>query len=329
MAPTADRQLHWGIATAITALVIILLLAFVPDPLFRQTLLATRFDDVESVAPGVAVYFRGAEIGAVRSVTLDPATRLFDVGLAVRRDWRPSACSFARITATNPLAPPRVELVALETDARACPAARVAASCDPLAPRRGVPAIEGCRRGPDLFAAAAAAVGEAAAVARTANQMATQLAGMMTAGGSGGGTLAMARDSMATVAALRGISERLDAGLLPGHGDIALTLSNVRRASGQAGNFDVASLNATMREVQAMVAQNQANVTGLLAEGRTTTAETRTLLETISTSLATTSANLSRASDSMGRLTERMAADPSYALHGSKFVDPPAPGAKP
>jgi hypothetical protein len=329
MAPTADRQLHWGMATAALALSVILLLAFVPDPFFRDRSLVTRFDDVDSVEPGVAVYFRGAEIGSVRSVELDPATRLFDVDLAVRRDWRPSACSFARITGSNPLVPPRVELVALEIGANACPVARAAARCDALAPRAGTPAIDGCRRGPDLFAAATAAVGEAAAMARTANQMATQLAGLMASGGSGGGTLAIARDSMATVAALRGISERLDASFVPGHGDVALTLANVRRASGRAGSFDVASLNATMREVQTMVAQNQANVAGLLAEGRTTTAETRTLLETMSTSLATTGANLARASDSMGALTERLAADPTYALHGSKFVDPPAPGSEP
>ena len=133
----------------------------------------------------------------------------------------------------------------------------------------------------------------------------------------------------AAVAALSGISRKLDASMTPGRGDVALTLANVRQLTGRAGQFDMASLNGTMRGVQTVVGNNQDNISGLLVESRATAAQTRAMLEQLTASLATTSANLARASDSMTALSERLAADPSSVVRGRKFEDPPAPGSKP
>lgn len=328
LAPT--HQLRWGLGLAAVAILIVAILAFVPDPFFRQQTLSTRFDDVEAVMPGGSVYFRGAEIGQVRSVALDPATRLFDVRLGVRRDWRPTACSFARISGSNPLAAPRIELVAIEPGATACPAAEAAAGCTPLTASGARRAITGCMRPPDLFETAAAAVNEAGAVAHMVNLMATRFGAGGGAGAASGFDLArVTQQSTAALAALSTIAQRLNTGFDPGHGDIALTIANVRRASGRAGEFDMASLNATLRQVQALVAQNQANVAGMLADTRATTAETRNLLETLSASLGQTSGNLATATGSLSALSERLSADPTFAIRGAKFADPPPPGSKP
>ena len=89
------NSLWWGYATAAFALILVAVLALVPDPFFTQRVVAASFDDVEGVAAGAPVFFRGAQIGSVRSVSLDGPTRLFDVRLGVRREWHPSACSFA------------------------------------------------------------------------------------------------------------------------------------------------------------------------------------------------------------------------------------------
>ena len=328
----ARNSLWWGFATAALALLVIAVLALVPDPFFTQRVVAASFDDVEGVAPGAPVFFRGAQIGAVRSVGLDGPSRLFDVRLGVRRDWHPSACSFARIAEANPLTTPRIELVAVEVPGNQCGAARLAQGCDRIAPvERGGANVDGCRRSAGLFQTAALAVGQAAAVAKTANAMAQRLGTMMGSNAPGGSPVNMAkvaRDATAALAALSGISQKLDASMAPGRGDVALTLSNVRRMTGRAGEFDVASLNGTMRGVQTIVGQNRDNVGGLLTEGRAATVQTRVMLEGLSASLATTSANLARASDSMTALTERLAADPSSVVRGRKFEDPPAPGGK-
>lgn len=335
MAPAKQQQLRWGIVIALIAAVVIAVLAFVPDPLFRQRVMTTTFDDVTAILPGTPVFFRGAEIGAVRSVELDPPSRLFAVRLGVRRDWRPSACSFAEVVATNPLTTPRVELVAVEQPATRCPAARAAALCDRLAsiaPPGGAPggaAIDGCRRAPDLLQSAAAAISETTAVARTANQMATRLAAMLSGPGSSTFDMAgIAHDSTAALAALSGVAQRLDSSMAP-RGDLALTLANVRRVTGSASRIDVANINGTLSEVRALVAQNQKSIAGILAEGSQTTGQARAMLEDLSASLNQTSANLARASDSAAALGERLAASPTYALHGRKFADPPAPGAAP
>ena len=329
----AANSLIWGFATALAALIVVAVLAFVPDPFFRERVIAASFDNVEGVARGAPIFFRGSQIGTVRSVDLDAPTRLFDVGLGVRRDWRPSSCSFARIAEANPLTTPHIELVALEVPATQCQAARLAAQCDrvPLVPSRGA-TIDGCRRNAGLFETAALAVGQAAAVAKTANAMAARLGTMLGSDAPGGSPVNMAKvaqDSTAALAALSGISRKLDDSLAPGRGDVALTLANVRRATGRAGDFDVASVNGTLRDVRTLVGQNQANVTGILSEGRVATTQTRALLEELTASLATTSANLARASDSMTALTERLAQDPSSVVRGRKFENPPAPGSKP
>jgi ABC-type transporter Mla subunit MlaD len=328
MTPDSATQIRWGVGAAVLSVLVVGALALVPDPFFRQRVIATTFDDVEGVAPGAQVYFRGAPIGAVRSVELDGERRVFAVAMGVEKTWRPSACSFATVASANPLAVPRIDLVALETGAAQCPAARRAQGCDPVPGAVPPGGVAGCRRPAGLFETAAVAVGEAASVARTANAMAQKLAGMLQ--GSGGASAVdmaqVARDATQTLAALNGLSTQLDRSFQPGKGDIALTLSHVRQATGRASEIDIAALNGILRETRALVAQNQASIAGLLAEGRTSAGEVRTILEGASASLVATSANLERTSASLGSLSERLSGDPTYAIRGQRYADPPPPG---
>ncbi|MFY9350966.1 MAG: MlaD family protein [Sphingobium sp.] len=327
MAPDSVTQIRWGLGAALLAIMVVAVLALVPDPFFRQRVVATSFDDVEGVSPGVPVYFRGAPIGAVRSIDLDGARRIFAVRMGVDRDWRPSDCAFATVASANPLTAPRIELVALETAPAQCRAARLAYGCDPVPVGAGGEALPGCRRAADLFETAATAIGEAAAVARTANAMAQKLSGMLQGDGSSAVDMAqVAQNATQTLAALNSLSTQLDRSFAPGKGDIALTLSNVRQASGRASQIDVAALNGILRETQALVAQNQASIAGLLAEGRSSAGEVRGILEGASASLVATSANLERTSASLGSLSERLAGDPTYAIRGQRYADPPPPG---
>ena len=128
MTPDAATQIRWGVGAAILAVALVAILALVPDPFFRQRVIATTLDDVEGVSPGVQVYFRGAPIGQVRSVELDGPSRTFAVHMGVAKDWRPSPCAFATVAAANPLTAPRIELVALETATAQCANARRALS---------------------------------------------------------------------------------------------------------------------------------------------------------------------------------------------------------
>ncbi|MET0372056.1 MAG: MlaD family protein [Sphingobium sp.] len=332
--PDPKTQIRWGIGAAVLAVAIVAILALVPDPFFRQRVIATTFDDVEGVSPGVQVYFRGAPVGAVRSIALDGRSRTFAVRLGVAREWQPSACSYATVSSANPFTAPRIELVALETaKGAACATARVAHGCQSVAAVSvdGSDMITGCRRPDDLFDTAAAAVAQAASVARTANAMAQRLQGMLQGSGGGGAGSAVdmaqvARDATGTLAALNSLSGRLDQSFSPGRGDIAMTLANVREATGRVSQVDVQSVNGILRETQALVAQNQASIAGLLAEGHNSAGEVRKMLESASASLVATSANLERTSTSIGNLTERLAGDPTYAIRGTRYTDPPAPG---
>lgn len=331
MGPDPRTQIRWGFGTAIAAVMIVAVLDFVPDPFFRYQVLATTLDDVEGVGSGTPVYFRGASVGEVRSVSLDPATRNFGVRLSVLRAWHPSACSYVSVASSNPFTAPRIDLVAIETVPARCGAALAAADCRPVARAGSDPrALTGCRRAPDLIQTAAAAVGEAAGVARAANQMAARLQGMM---GSGAGSrlnmAALAGQATGTVAALNSLSVKLDRNFAPGKGDIALTLANVRRMSGRASTIDVGSLNAILRQTQEMIARNQASIQGLLAQSNAGAGQARALLEGASASLISSSANLERVSDSLGTLAEHAAADPTFVIRGRRFKDPPAPGSKP
>lgn len=328
MTPDPRTQIRWGIGAAVIAVLVVAVLALVPDPFFRQRVVATTFDDVEGVSPGVQVYFRGAPVGAVRSVALDGASRTFAVRLGIARDWQPSACSYATVSSANPFTAPHIELVALESGKDGCTLARIAHGCRPVPAiaAAGSPAITGCRRPDDLFDTATAAVAQAAQVATTANAMAQKLASMLQ-GDSGGASAVdmaqVARDATGTLAALNSLSGRLDQSFSPGRGDIALTLANVRKAT---GDVDVQSLNGILQETRTLVAQNQASIAGLLAEGHNSAGEVRKLLEGASASLVATSANLERTSASIGALSERLAGDPTYAIRGTKYADPPAPG---
>ncbi|MDO7836554.1 MlaD family protein [Sphingobium sp. HBC34] len=323
MAPDSATQIRWGTGAALIAVALVAIVALVPDPFFRQRVVATMLDDVEGVSPGVQVYFRGAPIGSVRAIALDGPSRTFAVTMGVDRAWRPSPCSFATVASANPLTAPRIELVALETAGAQCAAARRAYGCDPVP---GAADLTGCRRPADLFETAALAIGEAAAVARTANAMAQRLAAMLQGDGSAVDMAQVARNATQTLAALNSLSTQLDRSFTPGKGDIALTLSHVRQATGRASEIDVAALNGILRETQALVAQNQANIAGLLTESRSSAGEVRGILEGASASLIATSANLERTSASLGTLSDRLAGDPTYAIRGQRYADPPPPG---
>lgn len=326
MTPDSTTQIRWGLGTALLALGVVAILALVPDPFFRQRVIATTLDDVEGVSPGVQVYFRGAPVGAVRSIDLNRESRTFAVAMGIDRKWQPSACSFATVASANPLTAPRIELVALETGSAQCPAARQAYGCDPVPVRDSAGALPGCRRPADLFETAALAIGEAANVARTANAMAQKLSGMLQGDGSAVDMAQVARNATQTLAALNSLSTQLDRSFTPGQGDIALTLSHVRQATGRASEIDVAALNGILRETRSLVAQNQVSIAGLLAEGKSSAGEVRGILEGASASLVATSANLERTSSSLEALSERLAGDPTYAIRGQRYVDPPSPG---
>ncbi len=330
MLPSSRDQIRWGLAFGAVALALIVILAFFPDPLNRQRVMVVGLDHVEGIGDGVPIYFRGAEIGAVRHVALVPALRTFDVSIGVRRDFRPSACSFMTVSASNPLTQPHLELVALETSARQCPAARTAAACVPVQP---VPMARdrliGCRRSPDLIALATGVITQASGAATAATAMAVRLQAMLAGGGGGGGgSGGVAGDLQGAARSLSAVLGGIDHSMAPGRGDLALTLANVRRASGQAARVDVGAVNGTLASVGSMLAENRTNVAQMVANGQAISAQTRDLLQTSARSLAETSDNLARVSASMDSLTERIAGDPGFAVRGQRFADPP-PVARP
>jgi ABC-type transporter Mla subunit MlaD len=327
MRPSASTEIRWGLAASGTALVLVAVLALTPDPFFRQRVVATSFDDVSQVSPGIPVYFRGSEVGSVRSVDLDPATRTFAVRFGLRRDWRPTACDFAKINETNPMTPPRIDLVSLEVDQARCPAARAAATCEPVRPARPPTGetITGCQRTPDFFQSATTAVLEVTEVASSANLILARLNRAERPGG--GSDLDRLLDTaQSTAAAARELSQRLDEAMAPGKGDLALTLANARRASNQAADIDVASLNASLAQMKDLIAENRQSLAAVLTQSRDLTAEGRTMLETLSASLTDSASALQRTTTSLDALSERLAADPTYAVRGQRFTDPPAPG---
>lgn len=333
MGPSPRQQIQWGLGVSAAAVLAVAVLALVPDPFFRHRAYATALDDVSGVSPGTQVFFRGAAVGEVTRVALDPATRRFGVDLSIVKAWRPSACDYVTVGAANPLTAPRIELVSLDRLGASCRAGLALAGCSGIAPvASSHRAITACRRAPDLIQTAAAAVAQAAGVARTANAMATRLAAMLE--GAGGGATGspvdmarLARDATGTVAALNSVSSELGRSLKPGQGDIAMTLANVRRLSGTAATLDVGSVNGILRDTHAMIAQNQETIAAMLADTRGATQQTRTMLEGLSASMVQASANLATVSEDLGTLTERVSGDPTFVIRGGKFADPPAPGA--
>jgi ABC-type transporter Mla subunit MlaD len=330
--PGPQTQIRWGVIAAALAAAVVALLAFIPDPLLRQKVYATTFDDVEAISRGLPVFFRGAEVGQVRSVDLDPDTKTFTVRLGIRRDWRPTGCSYARIVESNPVTAPKIEVAAIEGAAEACKAAMAKDLCTPLpAPKGAKATLTGCRRGANLFETAAIAVAQAAEVAKTANAMALRLQAMLEGGASSGGANVdvqqLMTDAAATLHSVNEMTDRLNRTMAPGTGDVAVTLSNVRRASGQAAQIDVATANATLADVQALVRANQASVNTMLSQGAALSGDSRALLENVSATLASAAANLERVSTNVEGLSERVEDDPTYLLRGQRYADPPPPGA--
>jgi ABC-type transporter Mla subunit MlaD len=314
------------------ALLVAAVLAFVPDPFFRYHTVATTLDNVEGIDPGTPVMFRGAAVGEVRSVDLDPDSRNFKVRISVIRKWRPSACSFVSIGAANPLTAPRIDLVSIEQTAAAspsqCHAAMLAQACEAV-PQRGQSglALPGCKRAPDLIATTALAMSEAANVARSANQMAQRLQTMIQGSGNGSGAglnmAEVANNATQTLAALKGLSTRLDSSFAPGKGDLALTLGNVRQMTGKMAKIDMGSVNGMLRGANGMVGDNRANVSRLVDQAAESATQARATLEGASASLVQASANLNQMSANLNALSERLAADPTYAIRGQHYADPP------
>jgi ABC-type transporter Mla subunit MlaD len=315
----------WGLAAAALMLLVVLVLALVPDPLLRQRVFATTFDDVESLTLGTPVYFRGAVMGSVRQITLVPETRNFTVRIGLNRQWKPSDCTFIRIAAANPLTAPHIEVVALEGTAATCSAARSDTTCQALAPPSGPRALVGCRRGPDLIQTATAAVTQAAEVAKAANTIALQVQSMIPKAGGPGSKVdidVVVKDLTNTLASIDQMTTRLNASLAPGKGDIAQTLANVRTASTQAAAIDVSSLNNTIKVVQSIMSDNQVKIDTLLTESAALSTETRATMENLSASVTVTASNLQRTSESLDSLSARLSDDPTYVLHGQRFKDP-------
>ena len=327
MGPESRVQIKWGLA--VCALALVLVLAFVPDPFFRTRAIATTLDNVEGIDRGTPVAFRGVVVGEVRSVELDPASRDFRVRLDVRRDWRPSACSFVSASAANPFTPSRIELVAIEPGEAAapaqCEAAMAAQACAPVPLlQRGEGALAACRRAPDLVTSATLAVADAASVARSANAMTQRLQGMLGNGGAGGADMAhIATNATATLAALTSLSGRLDRSFTPGRGDLALTLGNVRQMTGKLATVDVGAVNGLLGNTNGVVTDNRAHVAVLVDQAAKSAAQANQTLEGASASLVEATANLNAMTANLNALTERLAADPTYAVRGRHYADPP------
>lgn len=333
--PNAGIQIRVGIIACLVALGLVLVLTFLPDPFFRNREYVTLLDDVAGVQPGTAINFRGARVGEVRSVELDPATRQFLVVLSVTKRWRPTACSQAKVSAANPLTAPTMTIEAIEGSpagsAKACLTERLATGCDPLAPPMtfGKAALTGCRRSPDLIQTATRAIEQASLAARTASTLVMSLQAEVTGGaeaGKGKGKVGeMMDDATQTAAALNSLANQLDRSFRPGKGDVAVTLTNLRQFSGRAAGIDINGVNATVSEARKLVAENQASVAVLLRESASTAAQARATLEAASVSLVAASVNLERASANIDRASEQVATDPSSILRGSDLRDPPEP----
>lgn len=314
-------------AVAAAILIVVGVLAFMPDP--RQRVFVTTFDDVDGVLEGAPVYFRGAAVGEVRSIALEPDSRTFAMRLGVRRDLKPASCMHARIVAPLPVTAPRVEIEALDLSAAACAAERAKVGCEPMPPpaKGGAPLV-GCRRDPDLLKTATASLADVTELIRTANAIARRLEATMDGAGPRGEAQALRSlmaSAEATLDAANRVTTRLDATLAPG-GDGAASLSNLRRASAKAAEIDIAGLNATIADLQSLVRDNQAAVKTLLADGTAISAETRALLQNVSATLSAASANLERASDNADALSERLSDDPTFAVRGQRYSDPPPVG---
>jgi hypothetical protein len=332
MAPDTQTQIRWGVAVCVVALLVVAVIAFVPDPLFRYRTVTTTLDNVAGIDAGTPVSFRGAVVGEVRSVDLDPVSRNFRVRLNVRRDWRPSSCSFVSAAAANPFTPPTIDLVAIEPSLAAnreqCFAAMDAQDCSPVPLLVGGPtAISGCRRSPDLIASATMAVREAANVARSANQMAQRLQTMMGSNGDGANMAQIAASATQTLAALTSLSDRLDRSFKPGQGDLAVSLGNVRQITGKIARVNVAQVDGILRNANGVVADNRANLAILVDQAAKSSTHANQMLEGASASMVEATANLKRITTNLDALSERLAADPTFALRGQHYKDPP--GLKP
>ena len=329
--PNAGVQIRVGIIVCLVALGMVLVLTFLPDPFFRNRDYVTLLDDVAGVQPGTTINFRGARVGEVRSVKLDPATRQFLVVLSVTKLWRPTACSQVAVSAANPLTAPTMTIEAIEGNAarsaKACLAERLATGCHPLAPPAsfGKAALTGCRRSPDLVQTATRAIEQASLAARTASTLVMSLQAEVTGAAGKGKVGEMMDDATQTAAALNSLATQLDRSFRPGQGDVAVTLTNLRQFSGRAAGIDIDGVNSTVSEARKLVAENQASVAALLKESASTAGQARATLEAASASLVAASINLERASANIDRVSEQVATDPSSILRGRDLRDPPEP----
>ena len=319
------------------------LAAFVPDPFLTQRLFATSVDNVDSVAPGLPVYFAGGSVGQVRWVKLDPARDLYDVGIGLRRDWTPPPCAIVRIAAVNPLAAAKIEVLGRSRSAAAppqsCEAFRLANGCARLAPPVGVSRpLDGCLRQGDLTQLAAAALSQASQTLAQGQALLTRFSGMSGMGGKGGAggfdLAAVGRNVTETSASLDAISAKLNATLSPRRqADLSAAIGNLRTVSGKAAAFDVASVQTTVARTNALLEQmngllqdNRRSIAAIAAQGAGLTGDSRSLLAAMQSDMIAASANLERTSANLDALSERLNGDPGYLVKGVRYADPPAAG---
>ena len=339
-------QIRVGLAAAAAVLLVVLVTALAPDPLMRQRLYVTAVDNVDAVSAGVPVAFAGGTVGKVRWVRLDPVRNVYAVGLGLRRDWTPPACAFVHVAAINPLAAPKIEVVAPPLGAplapAACAAFRQASGCTPLAaPADARRPLEGCLRQGDLTQLAAAALTQATQTLAQGGvllaRLETMTGGLGKPGNKGPGLdfAALARNVTETTGSVNAIAAKLNGTLTAQRqADLGAAIGNLRTVSNHAAAFDTAQVQATvvrtnalLQQMTSLLEENRASVQALATQGAGLTTDSRELLSSMQAGLVTASGNLERASANLDALSERMKGDPGYVLRGARYADPPKPGA--
>ncbi len=344
MRPEPRVQIRFGAAAAVLILTLTSVAAFVPDPFLTQKVYATSVDNVDSVAPGLPVYFAGGQVGQVRWVRLDPARNLYAVGVGLRRDWRPPPCAVVRIAAVNPLAAAKIEVLGRTLGAvgppQSCQAFRLSTGCARLAPpAAAAEPLDGCLRQGDLTQLAAAALAQASQTLVQGQALLARFDGMAAgAAGKGAGGFdlaAVGRNVTSTSASLDAISAKLNATLSPQRqADLSAAIGDLRTVSGKAAAFDMASVQTTVARTNALLEQmngllqdNRRSIQAMASQGAGLTSDSRSLLSAMQADMVAASANLERSTSNLDALSERLNGDPGFLVKGARYADPPQPDA--
>ena len=346
MRPDPRTQIRLGVAACLVAVFGAIIVATVPDLLFRSTVIETSVDDANGIVSGVPVTFMGGAVGKVRWVRLDPQRSLYNLGLQIRKDWAPPPCAVVRIAAANPLTAPKIEIVVPEHASQpvgaprttlACAGFFTAIACTPIAPpARAKASLVGCVRQGDLTQLVAKAVSQASSAIAQGQVLIARLenlTGAQSKGAAGGADLSvLATNVTETTQSVNAIARKINATLTPqSQEDVGAVISNVRKVSDKAAKFDAGSVqmtvsrtNALLEQTTALLKDNRENIQTLTAQGADATQDGRDVLSTLQTSTS----NLERISANLDAITERLKGDPGYLIKGGRMADPPDPGAK-